>query len=246
MAADEDQAYYIRSRGRTAGPYTVAKLRVLRSRGRFSRTHQVSTDGLNWEPASAVEELFAPNAVGVVATTTTPPNDSRIPDQGWYYHSAGQQHGPVDSIALQAMARNAQLRPTDLVWREGMPEWVELRSTDEFGGHLARPASILPPAGYAANYCFACGGQLDARAELCPRCGVRQKPSRPPKSRTTACLFAWFLGGLGAHHFYLGHPALGVVYLLFCWTLIPSTIAFVEGIFFLAMTDEAFAAKYNG
>ena len=48
------------------------------------------------------------------------------------------------------------------------------------------------------------------------------------KDRTTGLLLALFLGGVGGHRFYLGQAGLGVAYLLFCWTLIPAIIAFVE------------------
>lgn len=64
------------------------------------------------------------------------------------------------------------------------------------------------------------------------------------KNKTTAALLAVFLGGLGIHRFYLGNW-IGIVYLLFCWTLIPSVIAFIEFIVFLTMSDAAFNAKYN-
>lgn len=52
--------------------------------------------------------------------------------------------------------------------------------------------------------------------------------SRRRKSTTSAVLWCLFLGGLGAHQFYLGNTLLGVVYLLFCWTFIPVIIAFFE------------------
>jgi TM2 domain-containing membrane protein YozV len=38
---------------------------------------------------------------------------------------------------------------------------------------------------------------------------------------------------------------LGILYLLFCWTFIPSVIGLIEGIIYLTMTDQAFAAKYG-
>ena len=49
----------------------------------------------------------------------------------------------------------------------------------------------------------------------------------------------------GVHKFYLGQIGLGVVYLLFCWTFIPSIIAFFEFIFFLIMSDDEFNRKYG-
>ncbi|NLB71358.1 MAG: NINE protein [Chloroflexi bacterium] len=48
------------------------------------------------------------------------------------------------------------------------------------------------------------------------------------KDPTTAVLLALFLGGLGAHKFYLGQTGAGIVYLLFCWTSIPAWIALIE------------------
>ena len=65
------------------------------------------------------------------------------------------------------------------------------------------------------------------------------------KSRIAAAILAFFLGGLGIHKFYLGQVGLGIVYLLFCWTLIPSIIAFIEFILFLTMSDESFNEKYG-
>ena len=65
------------------------------------------------------------------------------------------------------------------------------------------------------------------------------------KSRLAAGLFAIFLDGIGVHKFYLGKVGLGILYLLFCWTFIPSVIGLIEGIIYLTMTDQAFAAKYG-
>lgn len=63
--------------------------------------------------------------------------------------------------------------------------------------------------------------------------------------RLAAILFAFLLGGFGAHKFYLGDTKMGIIYLLFCWTGIPSIIALVEGILYIAMKDEEFSDKYG-
>ena len=52
-----------------------------------------------------------------------------------------------------------------------------------------------------------------------------------PKNECTAIMLAVFLGGLGAHRFYLRQPWEGVFYVLFCWTFIPSIVALVEAPF---------------
>jgi TM2 domain-containing membrane protein YozV len=65
------------------------------------------------------------------------------------------------------------------------------------------------------------------------------------RSRISAVLFAFFLGGFGAHKFYLGKPGMGVLYIVFCWTFIPLIIAFVEFIMLLCMSDQSFDLKYN-
>ena len=48
------------------------------------------------------------------------------------------------------------------------------------------------------------------------------------KNPTTAVLLALFLGGLGIHKFYLEKIGQGILYLLFCWTYIPTIVGFFE------------------
>lgn len=95
------------------------------------------------------------------------------------------------------------------------------------------------------NFCSSCGEIIKKDAEICPKCGVRQKRTLPKnhKSRIIAAILAIFLGDLGLHKFYLG-KMIGLVYLLFCWTFIPGIIGFIEGIIYLTKSDEEFEAKY--
>lgn len=65
------------------------------------------------------------------------------------------------------------------------------------------------------------------------------------KNKTTAGVLGIFLGGFGAHHFYLGNTGRGLVYLLLFWLYIPGIIGFIEGIMFLCMNDDEFDRKYN-
>ena len=69
-------------------------------------------------------------------------------------------------------------------------------------------------------------------------------PRNSGKSKVTAALLAFFLGGFGAHKFYLGNIKWGVIYLLFVWTYIPSIIGVISGVRYFLMSEEAFEAKY--
>ena len=44
-------------------------------------------------------------------------------------------------------------------------------------------------------------------------------------SLTVYLLLAIFLGGIGAHDFYVGKPVKGIIKLAFCWTGIPTIIS---------------------
>lgn len=103
------------------------------------------------------------------------------------------------------------------------------------------------------KFCKDCGAAIKNAAEICPKCGIRQ--SSPPnilgnvapngKSKIAAALFAFFLGGFGAHKFYLGQTGTGLLYLLFFWTCIPAVIAIVEFILLLTMSDEVFTRRFG-
>jgi len=95
-------------------------------------------------------------------------------------------------------------------------------------------------------YCRGCGAQIHESAVTCPQCGAAQQEEMTGKNRVTAAIFALLLGGLGIHKFYLGKTLQGVVYLVFCWTFIPSLISFIEGIIYLTKTDKQFAQQYPG
>jgi len=87
------------------------------------------------------------------------------------------------------------------------------------------------------KFCQDCGEIINAKAEICPKCGVRQpyndirlgeQKNNEPKWITTL-LLCWFLGIFGIHRFYTGHTVIGVIQLLTLggcgiWTLIDFII----------------------
>ncbi|MBK5095808.1 MAG: NINE protein [Deltaproteobacteria bacterium] len=98
------------------------------------------------------------------------------------------------------------------------------------------------------KYCVNCGTSIDAQAEICPGCGVRQPSLRRPgkiSRRVAAAIFAILLGSFGVHRFFLGQIGWGILYVLFCWTFIPAVAGLIEGILYLTMSEEEFETKYG-
>lgn len=98
------------------------------------------------------------------------------------------------------------------------------------------------PKGADEALCSSCGNPIKLKAEVCPSCGVRQ---RKGADKTALALLAFFLGGFGAHKFYIGKYGQGFFYILFFWTGIPGLIAFVEFIIYLCTSREEIAQKYT-
>ena len=98
-------------------------------------------------------------------------------------------------------------------------------------------------------FCKLCGHELSDDANFCSKCCNATGVSRGVKvnkvSRSTAFLLALFLGGFGAHKFYLRKTVQAVFMLLFFWTGIPALIAFVEAVVYLCTSDESFDSQYN-
>jgi TM2 domain-containing membrane protein YozV len=118
------------------------------------------------------------------------------------------------------------------------------------------------------KYCIQCGSSLDAGAAFCKSCGAKVGGQTQSDNQTQNNQYSWqqaapassaypsdknkiaagvlaiLLGGLGVHKFYLGQIGMGILYILFCWTSIPSIIGLIEGIIYLTSTDEQFYTKY--
>lgn len=69
------------------------------------------------------------------------------------------------------------------------------------------------------KFCSDCGEIINIKAEICPKCGVRQINVINPETQEikskwiTTLLLCWFLGVFGVHRFYTGHTLIGLIQL---------------------------------
>ena len=61
----------------------------------------------------------------------------------WFYQSNGQQVGPVDDAQIRALISSGRICAEELVWGEGMPQWLPAREVARSWGG-AKPAGPAP------------------------------------------------------------------------------------------------------
>lgn len=69
-----------------------------------------------------------------------------FPMAGWFYLHDEVQAGPVSTAQLRELAASGRLLPTDLVWREGIKDWIEARTVKDL-----LPGSVPPPPPKSAS-----------------------------------------------------------------------------------------------
>jgi hypothetical protein len=244
--------YYIRKRGKVAGPFTIDQLSRFRDQGRLSRTHEISLDGEEWESALSFEGVFdGPSSV----TTAIAPRSVSVE---WYYFQDEERLGPISESAMVSLIENRRITQSTLVWTTGLENWVAAESVEQFFEAVSQASRTVSATSQQASetaeainssipagsqvYCHGCGVIVHKTAPLCPSCGAARLPTG--KNKLIAALLAIFLSSLGAHRFYLGQWW-GIFYLLFSLTFIPQLIGIIEGIVFLCTSDAKWQEKYG-
>lgn len=98
----------------------------------------------------------------------------------WYLAREGKQVGPVSDLELRKIVELGHLRPTDLVWRQGLPEWTPAAKVFP---QLAAPPPAPPPPPKPPVQQQTQPGQpketVTPRADesLAPRQGVQRAPN---------------------------------------------------------------------
>ena len=135
----------------------------------------------------------------------------------WYTTSAGTVFGPYSAEDIRAWLRSGQVSWDTQASRGEGDTWRALSQIAEFNPAPAYGAPVGAPVAAAPGL----------------------------KDKTIAGILGILLGWAGAHHWYLGNYLLAVIYLVLCWTGIPSVLGLVEGIIYLTAPDDRFQRNYN-
>jgi TM2 domain-containing membrane protein YozV len=65
-----------------------------------------------------------------------------------------------------------------------------------------------------------------------------------PANKVALVLITFFFGAIGGHKYYVKKHGLGILYLLFIWTAIPSIVAFVEFVIYIIKSEEDLEQAY--
>ena len=117
----------------------------------------------------------------------------------WYYSQNSTQLGPVSDAELRARISSGQIASTELVWREGMRDWVAVASVPELGALLRPVATTVAPQMPAAV-----PGPVSPYA---PPAGQLQYVPAPPTSGLAVASLICGLVGLVTCMFIPGIPA---------------------------------------
>ena len=209
--------FYANAANEPVGPISEEQLHELyRNRTITLDTFVVVEEGSEWKAYRSITKIPIPPPTPPVVPITTPP-------------VVAAQNQP--SMATQKCPFCAEFISSDAKKCKHCGETIDvaLRAAEEAKrGNSNQPMVFMNAGGGAAALAGNGQGQI---------IGI--------KSRMVAALLAIFLGGIGAHKFYLGRTLWGLIYLVFCWTGIPAILGILEGITYLLSSDRSFALKYG-
>lgn len=208
-------SYFVRLKGHDLGPYSLDRMRQMTRRGEVGRSHEVSTDGMSWAPATTFPEIFervepspvyspavatqAPAVVEAVSTAApvSAPVAASFSDSQWYYDHQGAAQGPIPLAQLVGMAQRGEISATSYVFKEGTANWVTAREAPELATAFQTTATGAMQPGVDA-FCRSCGGGISSRAVVCPKCGSPTGAAMLPAGHATDLPTA-FSHGHGGH-----------------------------------------------
>lgn len=115
--------------------------------------------------------------------------------QEWYYTANGEQHGPISAVEMKKLAQAGTITVEDLVWKEGMPNWVPAKNIKGlFGpaggtsGETKRPDTVKPTEDKPAKAVQQPAEETPRTEKTANQPAAEEKPAEPKKKSTGGSL----------------------------------------------------------
>jgi GYF domain 2 len=101
----------------------------------------------------------------------------------WFYSEGDERRGPVTEEELKRLATDGKLQKTDLVWKDGMKDWVEARTVDILFPRRAEQSRDADRDGQAVRRRFDPEDERPSRARRAADLEEDDRPSRRGRRR---------------------------------------------------------------
>ena len=203
MSVTPEPQFLLLWKGRQSGPFPLAQIREKLSSGEISRMHQINFMG-KW---IVIDEFMEKHA--------GPDRETRLRAEAEERENQ-LRHQFEGELSAERANRNAL--------EQRVAEAEQRARADRGVGTRFQPLSPSQPEHITTTQEMKFVQQMTDQQKMM----FMAEMNNLRKDSTTGVLLAFFLGGLGAHHFYMGNTGLGILYAIFCWTFIPAIIAFIE------------------
>jgi TM2 domain-containing membrane protein YozV len=154
--------------------------------------------------------------------------------QQWFVTSAGRQYGPYSLDEFRTCLQQRRVSPTDMAWRQEMPDWQPIQSIPELREFL----NAIPPE----------------PSRLPPLPDDVSEDTELLNKKIPAGVLGIVLGGFGVHKFVLGYTKAGIIMLVVGFvgiflvgipTFVMGVIGLIEGIMYLSASDREFVQRHR-
>jgi len=153
-----EEQYYVRRKGRVAGPYDFEVIMKMAKTGKLFKSDYVSLDQVSWSLAEDCDIIFPkppkppidpPYVDPGPDPTGGPPVGVPSTNKDWHYSYGDMSDGPIKERELKQKFLTKEITTKTKVWTDGMADWEAADQVktfkDFFDGFGPRPDIFDPP-----------------------------------------------------------------------------------------------------
>lgn len=110
-------------------------------------------------------------------------------DKVWWYATGDQRFGPYSGSELRAIASTGKIATTDLIWKEGLANWLPASSVK--GLLPPAPASVPPPLPTTTHSNSAPPAQANSTARVVKEIAQKEPQSSEQRSSSAGIPESW-------------------------------------------------------